>query len=94
MPETSPPPHPIDRARIELYGLGRAIIPMPEDNGRKAAKAVALILVVGWSIIMLGLSFPIIPTVEPPHFYLYTAVVFALVGKLWDVEVKTLLGGK
>jgi len=65
---------------------------MPEDNGRKAAKAVALILVSVWSVITLSLTLEGVAAVSPPFYGVFTAVVFALVGKLWDIEVKQYLG--
>ena len=69
---------------------------MPEDNGRKVAKTIALLFVTGWLIITISLSLESIPAVSPPFYGAYTAVAFLLVGRLWDLEVSKLLpsGGK
>lgn len=91
MPEPSTCTH---RAELELRCLVRALIPMPEDNGRKAAKAVALILVAVWSITTLALTLEQVPAVAPPHYWAFTAVVFLLIGRLWNLEVEKLLPGK
>lgn len=66
---------------------------MPEDNGRKAAKAVALLLVLTWCVTTVTLTIESIASVSPPFYGVFTAVTFALVGKLWDLEVQAYLPG-
>ena len=78
---------PVDRAKVELTCLARTLIPMPDDNGRLVAKLVAVVLVVLWSVVTLSLTFEGVDAVPPPHYGLFTAVVFLLVGRLWDIEV-------
>lgn len=67
---------------------------MPEDHAaRVAEKAVALLLVVVWSTVTLAMTFTAIETTVPPHWPYFTAIVFLLVGKLWDLEVQKYLPG-
>ena len=82
-----------DRAQLELRCLGRALIPMPEQDPEPTvvAKIVALVLAVAWAAITVGMAFEGVDTVAPPYYGLFTALIFLLVGKLWDVEVKRLL---
>jgi hypothetical protein len=84
-----------DRARIELWCLLRALIPMPDDNGRLAAKVVAVNVVTAWSVVTVALTLEGVATVAPPFYGIFTAIVFLLVGRLWNLEVEALLpGGK
>lgn len=92
MPEPTPPTCTRDRAVLELRCLGKAVIPMPEDNGRRVAKAVALVLVLTWCLTTLALTFEAVATVNPPFYTAFTAVVFLVVGKLWDIEVRSVMG--
>lgn len=85
------PPTPTDRARIELHCLLRALIPMPDDNGRLAAKVVAVIFTTAWAAITVALSLEGVETVSPPFYGVFTAVVFLLLGRLWNIEVEQLL---
>jgi len=79
------------QARVELHCLTRALIPMPEDNGRKAAKVVAVIFTAAWVAITVALSLETIPAVTPPFYGAFTAVVFLLIGRLWNIEVEQFL---
>lgn len=80
------------RARFELHCLGRALIPMPDEPSRTlVAKFAALVLVIGWTAITVGLAFEGVATVSPPYYGAFTALIFLLVGKLWDVEASKLL---
>lgn len=74
-----------------------ALIPMPKDDDRRLiAKLVAVMLVSVWSVVFLGLAFEAVDTVSPPFFAAFTAIVWTLVGKLWDLELRDMLptGGK
>jgi len=64
---------------------------MPEDNGRKAAKIVAVIFTAAWVAITVALSLEPIPAVTPPFYGAFTAVVFLLIGRLWNIEVEQFL---
>ena len=77
-----------DNARCLLYGL----IPMPEDKPRRIVeKVIALLLVAVWSAVFLGLSFDAVNVTTPRDWAIFTAIVFTLVGKLWDLEVEKYL---
>ena len=79
-----------DNARCLLYGL----IPMPEDEPRRIVeKVIALLLVGVWSAVFLGLSFDAVSVSTPQYWAIFTAIVFTLVGKLWDLEVDKYLPG-
>jgi hypothetical protein len=81
----------------EATCLVRALIPMSKDDeSRVAAKAVAIMLVATWLVITLALSLEGVDAIAPPHYGLFTALVFLLIGKLWDLEVADILptGGK
>ena len=79
-----------DNARCLLYGL----IPMPEDKPRRIVeKVIALLLVGVWSTVFLGLSFDAVSVSTPQYWAIFTAIVFTLVGKLWDLEVEKYLPG-
>ena len=65
---------------------------MPDDPGRRVlAKFVAAILVILWSTITVAVSFE--RAVVPPHWLPFTALVFLIVGRLWRIEVNSLLPG-
>lgn len=81
---------PIVRGRVEARCLVRALVPMSENDGRTVAKVVALILVSVWSIITLSLTFESVAAVSPPYYGMYTAIVFLLIGRLWNLEVRNL----
>ncbi len=78
-----------ERAKIEAVGLWRAL--MPQDETETVPKVVALILVVLWSVISLSLTFEGVAAVAPPYYGLFTALVFLLVGRLWNLEAERLL---
>jgi len=64
---------------------------MPHDENSAVKKAVALILVGAWTILTLLLSLEGIATVTPPYYGVFTAVVFLIIGRLWNIEVDRLL---
>ena len=67
---------------------------MPEDQPVRAVeKVVALLLVTVWSLVFLGLSFEAFDATEPRFWGVFSAIVFILVGKLWDLEVQKYLPG-
>ena len=67
---------------------------MPDDEPRRMVeKVIALLLVVVWSAVFLGLSFDAINVTTPQYWAIFTAIVFTLVGKLWDLEVDKYLPG-
>jgi len=89
---SSPPP---STARTELKALALCLLPMPEDDERLfVAKVVAGLLVTVWCTITLALTFGVFEASAPPYWWLFTALVFTLVGKLWDFEAGKLLSSK
>ena len=67
---------------------------MPEDEPRRIVeKVIALLLVAVWSAVFLGLSFDAVSVTMPQYWAIFTAIVFTLVGKLWDLEVEKYLPG-
>jgi len=77
-----------------LRCLPRGLIPMPDDHAaRLAEKLIALFLIAVWGAVYLGLSFEAVNVVEPRFWGVFTAIVFILVGKLWDLEVQKYLPG-
>jgi len=65
---------------------------MPNDSDRRVvAKLLAIVLVLGWLTITVAVSFD--RAVVPPHWLPFTALVFLIVGRLWDIEVNQLLPG-
>lgn len=67
---------------------------MPTDSAVSLlAKVSAFMLVSAWALVIVGLSFEMIETTVPPYFLAFTALVFLLVGKLWDIEAAKLLPG-
>lgn len=79
----------IDDAKLEVRGLWRTFMPHEENNNTR--KAVTLILVLTWSILTIAMAFEDLATVSPPFYGLYTAVIFLIVGRLWNLEVEKLL---
>jgi len=67
---------------------------MSDDASRRIVeKVIALLLVAVWSAVFLGLSFDAVNVTTPQYWAIFTAVVFTLVGKLWDLEVEKYLPG-
>lgn len=64
-------------------------MPYAEDSAGR--KLITLAFVGVWAAITLGLAFESVATIQPPYYGLFTALVFLLVGRLWDIEVDRLL---
>jgi len=62
-----------------------------DDETTFVAKLVAAIAVAVWSAITLALTFDAINATAPPFYWAFTAVVFLLVGRLWNLEVEKIL---
>jgi len=76
----------------ELKGLSLCLIPVSDDAyPRFIEKLIALLLVLTWSGITVLLTLDMIATGTPPFWLPFTALVFLLVGRLWDIEVSGLL---
>lgn len=75
---------------VEYHALKRCLTPMPEDAERRVvAKVIALGLVTTWLAVTVAVSFEV--AVVPPHWLPFTALIFLLVGRLWNLEVHQLL---
>ena len=79
---------PLDRARVELYCLARTIMPDDETFERTVA---TIILMFVWAVIVVA---PMFAGVERPRYEIVigtTAIVFLVLGKMWDIEENRLL---
>lgn len=89
-----PRPKPEQSFRDELRCLPRGLMPMPEDSPRRLVeKLVAVVLVFVWSTVYLGTAFDAVAVTQPEYWGIFSAVVFTLVGKLWDLEIDKFLPG-
>lgn len=67
---------------------------MSEDEPRRIIeKLIALVLVLVWAAVYLGTAFDAVAVHQPQYWGIFSAVVFTLVGKLWDLEVDKFLPG-
>lgn len=65
---------------------------MSEDPPARAVeKMIALVLVSAWAAGTLAMTFTAVKTTVPPYWMPFTALVFLLVGRLWNLEVEKLL---
>lgn len=62
-----------------------------DPPSRAVEKAIALLLVTAWSFGTLAMTFTVVETTAPPYWMPFTALVFLLVGRLWNLEVEKLL---
>ncbi|WP_254766519.1 hypothetical protein [Salinilacihabitans rarus] len=80
----------MDRAKIELVCLGRALMPDDESLDRTVA---TLTLFAVWAGIVLG---PMFTHADPPRYEIVvgvTSVVFLILGRMWGIEVERILDG-
>lgn len=65
---------------------------MSDDSpGRAVEKLIALLLVSAWTAATLAMTFSAVETTVPPYWMPFTALIFLLVGRLWNIEVEKLL---
>lgn len=65
---------------------------MSEDPPVRAVeKLIAFVLVSAWTGGTLAMTFTAVKTTVPPYWMPFTALVFLLVGRLWNIEVERLL---
>lgn len=84
----SPRDDPLHRWKIELICLGRTLMP-DDETFERTVGTIALFLV--WSAIVLG---PMFTNADPPRYEIVigtTAIVFTVLGKMWDFEVQRAL---
>lgn len=58
---------------------------------RTVEKIIAFVLVSAWTAGTLAMTFTAVKTTVPPYWMPFTALVFLLVGRLWNLEVEKLL---
>lgn len=81
---------PSERFKGEIICLGRTIVPDSETFERTIATIVLMLV---WAAIVLG---PMFTGADPPRYEIVigtTAIVFTVVGKMWDFETKRMLEG-
>ncbi len=79
---------PLERAKIEFICLGRTLMPDDETLERTIG---TLALFIVWAAIVLG---PMFTGADPARYEIVigtTAIVFTVLGKMWDFEVKRAL---
>jgi len=65
---------------------------MPDDDtARTLEKLIAALLVGAWTVGTMLMLVDAVPTTTPPFWTPFTALVFLLVGRLWDLEVQKIL---
>lgn len=62
-----------------------------DPPARAVEKAIAFLLVTAWAVGTLAMTFTAVATTVPPYWMPFTALVFLLVGRLWNIEVEKLL---
>lgn len=73
----------VQRLAFEVWCLGRILNPMKNGGVSRFAKAVLLILLAVWSVLVLDLT-----AAKPSQWLVIslTALIFAIVGRLWRIE--------
>lgn len=85
-------PRQYNDAATELKCLVNSVTPMSEDPPtRTVEKAIALVLVLAWVGGTTIMTLDAIATTVPPFWMPFTALVFLLVGRLWNLEVEKIL---
>lgn len=74
------------RFAIELYCLF-LVFRFHRENSH-LRKATTIMLFVVWSIVTVGITFDALMTVKPPHYGVLSAIVFAIIGRMWGIEVE------
>ena len=82
---------PLYRAKVELLCLGRTLMPDKDSVERTIATVILFIV---WATIVIAPM--LVPETDPPPWELHigiTAVVFLVLGRMWDIEVERVLDG-
>jgi hypothetical protein len=76
----------------ELKCLAKSVTPMTEDPpARTLEKVIAAVLVATWTVGTMLMTIDAVATTVPPYWMPFTALVFLLIGRLWDLEVQKVL---
>lgn len=76
------------RILAEIYCLGLVFRFHHRNNHLRKAVTFAFVFV--WLGITAALTFEQVPSVQPPFYHAFTALVFLIVGRMWDIEVQSL----
>ena len=69
----------------ELWCLLNCMI--PNKNNNSLSKLVTLVFVSGWVFITLSMTLENVDAVRPIYYGFYTAIVFLILGRMWDIEL-------
>lgn len=75
--------------RIESKCFGRCFY--PHKNNNSLTKLITLVFVTGWVIITALMAVEDVSTVRPVYYGFYTAVVFLILGRIWGLEIDSLV---
>jgi len=78
------------RLALELLAIQRTFRPVPANND--ARKYLSSILVLTWAILTLGLAAGVFGNPSVVFYGPLTAFVWALIGRMWGLEVQGLAG--
>lgn len=79
----------IDRIRIEGRALRETFSFQPDNSDMK--KFLTFVLVITWATITAGIAFQ--EAQVTPTYSMLTALIWALVGRIWGGNVKDVTGG-
>lgn len=76
----------MDRTKIELRCLLRALFPMPEESSMSWFRKVVTLTVL---LVWVALTMEITPA-EPDQWMMYslTALLFLIIGRMWDIQLE------
>ncbi|MFD1512446.1 hypothetical protein [Halomarina rubra] len=77
---------PIERLKCEVLAALLTFVPHRYNNHTR--KIVTIVLAVGWMTMTVGISAKL--AVATPTYGMLTAAVFAIIGRMWDIEVGAL----
>ena len=64
-----------------------------DEHVRVVQKITGTLLVIAWLVGTLALTIDAVDASIPPYWLPFTAIVFLLIGKLWDLEVEKYIPG-
>jgi len=77
----------------EAKGLKRVFMPDQVDDITKAFRgAIALVIVTSWSIGTIAILLESVETSKPAVWTVLTAIVFLIIGRLWNIQMEKLMG--
>lgn len=82
--------HPKLRLALELLAIQRTFRPVPSNND--ARKYLSSILVLTWAVLTVGFAAGVFGNPSVVFYGPLTAFVWALIGRMWGLEVQGLAG--